>query len=156
MHIIECYIESHWAVQRPDLSFRLNGNDVEVFNVQYAKKEDFVEKSVFKFAVKELTSTNRLEIVLQNKTNDLITEQSDHWVDIKNIFLDGIGADWLLYKHTYFRHSMSKSWVAEMKKNGYDIQKEYRPGTEIKLNGVFGFEFYSPFWLFKTKQLVIQ
>jgi hypothetical protein len=32
-----------------------------------------------------------------------------------------------------------------MKKQGIDIAPEYRPGTEMRLNGIFTFEFDHPF-----------
>ena len=82
---------------------------------------------------------------MRHKTNDLITDQSDHWVNIVNIEIDQIPADQLLLKNSWFKHAMPKHWCDQMQQQGIDIKDEYRPGTHIRLNGTCGFEFQYPF-----------
>jgi hypothetical protein len=144
MHTIEIFLEYHWAVERPELNFNLNDKKI-TGSTEIIKKFNFQENIVHKFKITNFKEQNSLEIQLINKTDELINAQSDHWVSIKNINVDQVAADWLLFEHTVFKHQMSDQWVSNMKKQGIDIAPEYRPGTEMRLNGIFTFEFDNPF-----------
>jgi hypothetical protein len=144
MHTVEVFIESHWAVKRPELIFKLN--EREIFgSANLVGAKDFQENIIYEFEIKHLDTENNFKIELVNKTDQLVTEESDHWVEIKNIYVDGVSADWLLFEHTTYRHSMPDKWVADMKAQGIDIAPEYYPGTVMRLNGVFNFKFENPF-----------
>lgn len=155
MHIIEFFIESHWAIERPKLFFYLNGLKLENGYCSLHKKEsNTTECLIYKFVYpKKFDDKNYISTNLSEKTDDLITKESDHWVEIKNIMINGIAADWLLYTNTKFRHNMSSEWVENMRKNGVEIPSVYSPGTEMRLNGNSEFYFEHPFWLFKVKKI---
>jgi hypothetical protein len=144
MHSIEIFAELHWAVQRPDLKFLVNNQSVDsVCTIQH--RDNFVDQAVFRLDLQTLLPKNILKISMFDKTDHLTNEQSDHWVDLRNIHIDQIPADQTMLTNSYFNHSMSDSWCKEMQLQGYDIQDEYRPGTEIRLNGTYTFEFDYPF-----------
>lgn len=145
------FAELHYAVQKPDLVFRFNNQKVNV-KEETVELENFNSKTIFKFDC-NLNQQNYLQIELKNKNDSLVTTESDHWVDIKNIVVDNIDADWLLLINSKFNHSMPQSWVDEMSNRGIHILPEYVPGTEMRLNGVFEYTFNSPFWIHKTKEL---
>jgi hypothetical protein len=143
-HHIRILAELHWAVKRPVLQF-LSGQQILSYHLCIIDREDFIERVEYSLDMLSAGTTNILSIEMINKTDDLTNEKSDHWVDIKNIFVDGIPADWLLQKTTKFRHSMTKDWVDDMQSRGFDILPEYFPGTELRLNGTCYFEFEHPF-----------
>ena len=155
MSIIEFFIESHWEIERPNLSFYLN--DLKLDNghcLLYEKVNKNTEYLIYKFITDvKFVNHNYIKIKLSKKTDELVTKDCDHWVEIKNIFLDGIGADWLLYNKTKFRHDMPSEWIEDMKNQNIEIPKEFCPGTVMRLNGVMEFYFEQPFWLFKTKEI---
>ena len=144
MHSIEVFIESHWAVKRPELIFKLNEKEIHG-SAKIVDQFEFQENIIHRFEITNFNDQNTLEIELVNKTHDMVTEQSDHWIEIKNINVDQVAADWLLFEHTKFKHKMSDQWVLDMKTLGLDIEPEYCPGTQIRLNGIFTFEFHNPF-----------
>lgn len=154
MHLIEFFIESHWAVERPNLKFFLNENYLTNGHcILYEKPTGTFEKMIYKFLISELDQKNEIRINLSDKTHELTTKHCDHWAEIKNIAIDGVYADWLIYTNTKFVHAMSQEWVDNMKSQGIEILNEYSPGTEMRLNGNTYFNFENPFWLHKTKEI---
>jgi hypothetical protein len=143
MHCIKVYAELHWAVRRPIVMFFVNGLEY-IHSTDIISSRLYQENVIFTIPVDKFLAENSLEIKMSDKTNDLITAESDHWVDIKNIFIDDIAADEILSR-TRFRHTMPESWVQEMKQQGHFIQREYIPGTSMRLNGVCTFDFTVPF-----------
>lgn len=154
MHLIEFFIESHWEIERPNLNFFLNQTHLtNGHRVLYEKVNRDSEKLIYKFLTSEISEKNEIIVNLSGKTHELTTEQCDHWVEIKNIAIDGIYADWLIYTDTKFIHTMPSDWVDDIKSQGIEILDEYSPGTEMRLNGNMFFYFDSPFWLHKTKEI---
>lgn len=157
MHLIEFFIESHWEIQRPKLTFFLNNKELTVGHyVLHNKLNNSTERLIYKFItsdINDINKNNNIIVNLSEKANDLVTNSCDHWVEVKNISIDGIYADWLLYANTKFVHAMSQDWVNDMKKQNIEILDEYRPGTEMRLNGNMFFNFEFPFWLYKTKEI---
>ena len=145
------FIELHYAIEKPDLVFLFNDNFVDVQETT-VEHENFIHKIICKFKAK-CEQSNSLKIELKNKRDCLVTDDCDHWVDVKNITVDEIDADWLLQLYSKFVHKMPQQWLDQMKVNGVEILPEYVPGTEIRLNGVFEYKFMSPFWIHKTQQL---
>jgi len=148
---IQIYAELHWAVQRPYLIFRVN-NHVYEANYQIVDAQDCVEKIIFSIYA-DLAPTNNLEIEMQGKTDALITQESDHWADIKNIMINCVPADNMLLHDSEFTHTMPESWVAQMHEQGIDILPKYQPGTSLRLNGICRWQFRMPFTLQKIMNL---
>jgi len=76
----------------------------------------------------------------------------DHagWIEIKEIKIDDIPAEWLIYRDGFFKHSMPRTWIEEMKENNVEILDQYCPGTELRINGQFSYKFQLPMWYHKT------
>jgi hypothetical protein len=144
MHSIEIFAELHWSVQRPTVEFVLNDTPIDTI-CTIRDRDNFIDRAVFRLNLQTLLPKNILKISMFDKKDDLITAQSDHWVDLKNIYIDQIPADQTMLTNSYFNHSMSESWCIQMRLQGYDIQDEYRPGTHIRLNGTCTFHFDYPF-----------
>jgi hypothetical protein len=143
MHAIDIYAELHWAVSRPQLDFRLNGSQL-IAQMQTVSRQQYQENVIYHTIAESLSETNLLEIELHGKNNKLITADSDHWADIKNIVVDGVGADTMIYS-SVFEHKMSQEWVGQMIKQGVNIQKTYTPGTSLRLNGIMRWNFLKKF-----------
>ena len=144
MNQIKVYAELHWAITRPELYFALNDQSL-LPQLDILESKNFSELTTFTLTTEPFQSQNIFTIEMRNKTDDLILDQHDHWVDVVNIEIDQVPADQLLLTNTHFEHSMSESWCNEMKSKGITIQDKYQPGTEIRLNGICFFKFQSPF-----------
>jgi hypothetical protein len=144
MYPIKVYAELHWAVERPELQFYID-NQLLKSDIEIVTREGTVEKLIYTVLAEQQTPEQLFKICLINKRDELITKESDHWVDIKNIIIDGIPADWSLLKESTFKHSMSKEWISDMESQGYNIQTEYCPGTVMRINGEFLFKIKHPF-----------
>jgi hypothetical protein len=148
MKQIKILAELHWAVARPELAFKLN-NQLLIHKLYILDRINFTDRVEFLLSVDNYESLNTLEITLLNKIPELCTDQSDHWVDIKDVLIDNISSDWLLHKNSVFRHSMSKECVDSMATQGYIIESEYQPGTHLRLNGTCFYKFKWPFFIYK-------
>lgn len=144
LHHIQVFAELHWAVVRPTLVFSTDQTSIN-FHLNLIDRAGFVEQVVYDFHAPDSGTQNKLNITLVNKLDQYVTAESDHWVDIKNIWIDGVPADWLLIKNSVFRHNMSDEWVDQMRAQGYNIDPEYRPGTHLRLNGSCIFTFDQSF-----------
>jgi hypothetical protein len=144
MNQLKVYAELHWAVQRPNLIFAMNHKHISA-QCYVLLRENFVDRAVYTLKDVEFLDQNMLSIEMMNKTNDMITDETDHWVQIVNIEINGIPADQMLLANTKFKHSMPKSWCNNMASQGVIIQDVYIPGTEVRLNGTCFFEFQVPF-----------
>lgn len=151
MNQIKVFAELHWAVVRPTLRFAINHTPIPA-HCEIVQRENFVDWAVFSLEFSEFQDQNVLSIEMNNKTNDVITDQSDHWVDIVSIEINGIPADQTLLTNTRFEHHMPPSWCDEMQEQGIVIQDVYKPGTEIRLNGTCYFEFENPFLIQRIVQ----
>jgi len=143
---IDIYCELNWAVERPMLSFYLNGkalsHTMTVIDTLLNQ-----ERVIYKLKSEHYTKTsNSLDITLSEKTDDKITSECDHWVSVKDIAIDNVRSNWMLFKNTVFKHNMSEEWVNQMIAQGYDIQPEYTPGSDLRLNGTCTYKFELPFW----------
>jgi hypothetical protein len=143
MHAIDIYAELHWAVSRPQLDFRLNGSQL-LAQMQTVSRQQYQENVIYHTIAESLSETNLLEIELYGKNNNLITADSDHWVDIRNVMIDDVSADTMLAS-SEFRHNMPKSWVEEMQKQNIEILSLYCPGSTLRLNGVMSWQFSESF-----------
>lgn len=151
MHRLDFLIESHWSVQRPNLDFFVNGEllspKITIHSILPCQ-----ENLIYTLQVKSLHKTNVTKIILSGKTDAMITSASDHWVNLRNIAVDDVYADEMLQR-SEFRHTMPDIWVETMSAKGYDIQSVYQPGSEMRLNGMFLWQWQHPFELEKLLHL---
>lgn len=151
MHRLDFLIETHWSVQRPDLDFFINGKKL-LPQITTQSILPCQENLIYTLQVESLDKDNVAEIIFSGKTDDMITATSDHWVNLRNIAVDDVYADEIL-QYCEFRHSMPDSWVQEMSTKGHHIQPVYKPGSEMRINGVFTWRWQHPFDLDKLLHL---
>lgn len=102
-----------------------------------------------------LVHDNELCVIMDDKQDqdniDPATgEYVDHYVSVKQVRIDDIDADAVLFKQSHVTHSMPDDWVANMRRAGHEILPRY-PGNDLHLNGRMTFAFKMPFWLEKTQ-----
>ena len=102
-----------------------------------------------------LNSFNRMCVIMNDKQDqdniDPVTgKYVDHYISIKQVRIDDIDADAVLFKQSHVEHSMPDDWVENMRRAGHEILPRY-PGNDMHLNGCMTFEFKTPFWLEKTQ-----
>jgi hypothetical protein len=152
MHTIKVYTELHWVQERPKLRFWVNQTAVPAQEHTVETTED-VERVIFSLVFgREFDAANTLDIELYDKKDLLKPEESQCFVDIKNISVDDILADYLMY-NTEFRHRMPDNWVRGQAARGYQAVPSYSPGTMMHLNGACTWRFDAPVWLGKVSAL---
>ena len=146
MHHVKLFAELHWAVQRPKLDFSLN-QQVYYPKLVIVGKHHWCERVIYDFSSVPLLTKNTLKIQMCNKTDDLNTIETDHWIGLKDISVDDVLADASFHKHTTFRHTMPDQWINNMRAKGITILEQYSPGSDIRLNGVCTIDFEAPMYL---------
>lgn len=149
MNEIKLYIEFHWGKRRPNLNYFLNGKEIFFSSFEVVEQHLNQENVIITFPA-EFQNNNHLEVVMSDKVdNDLIITDSefiDHWVKIRQLELDQIKLDFLMYLKCCFTHSMSKEWLDNMTAQGHEILPCYPTGTDMRLNGTWEINFESPVW----------
>ena len=149
MHKIELLLELQGPVRTPVYSLKLN--DVEMtYEQSILASYGPLQRARAWFALSHLEDHNILKLIMRDKQDHDNRPGTDHMITVRQISIDGVDADFVLFHHTYFEHSMPAAWVEHMRSQGHQIESCYRPGTEIRLNGAMTFEFAREFWLQKT------
>lgn len=149
MNEIKLCIEFHWGKRRPNLKYFLNNQELTVTSLEVVETHPNQENIVITLN-SDFQKQNLFEIKMIDKTDDDLAMQDtgfiDHWVKIRQLELDQIKLDFLMYRACSFRHSMSDEWVANMAAQGHEIQPCYPSGTDIRLNGTWSINFDLPIW----------
>lgn len=149
MNHIKVYVDMIYGKRMPNLAYSVNGAQCECYLLWSEQKTNFVQHTIWDLEC-ELQDHNHLEISMSDKTDDDLLirdgDMVDHYVEIKNIEIDGIMIDHLVHKIGVFRHSMPDSWVNMMRDRGINIEPCYRDTTQIRLNGIWRMEFDLPIW----------
>jgi hypothetical protein len=149
MNEIKLYIEFHWGKRRPNLNYFLNGQELTVSSLEVVETRLNQENIVLTLH-SDFQHQNLFEIKMSDKTdNDLVMNGDgfiDHWVKIRQLELDQIKLDYLMYRACSFSHSMSDEWIANMASQGHEILPCYPTGTDMRLNGTWSINFDLPIW----------
>ena len=154
MNQIIILLEIQGSRRDPEFTVKINGHTVNG-HVVCLEKIKHLSRIMYEIDPIELKEQNQLSIEMNDKNDEdnicpSTGEFVDHHISIKQIRIDNVDADALLFKKSYFRHSMSKEWIEQMKVQGHDILDCYQPGTDMHINGIMTFEFNMPFWLDKV------
>jgi hypothetical protein len=157
--VIKLYLELHWGKRRPNLLYKLNGIILNPVDETFVTARHNFTECVVVTLNGRTAKNNLLEIVQYDKTDNDIgvinNEFVDHWIKIRNICVDGVYFETALFNQTaQFNHSMSDSWVNRMHAQGHCIEKCYKPGTDIRLNGTWQTEFTMPIWEWCVKNYI--
>lgn len=156
MNEIKLYIEFHWGKRRPNLNYFLNGKEILPLNISVVEKKQHQENILVLLSA-DFQQENLFEIKMSDKTDQDIVftpdNHIDHWAKVRQIELDQIKLDALMYRICKFSHSMSQDWVKNMSEQGHDILPCYPGGTDIRLNGTWSINFELPVWEWNTRNL---
>lgn len=154
MHTVDLMmvIEAHWGVRRPKWVLCLNQD-----TLQEKRSIVRIDGTTEQITTQtQLTFGNNhcdyLSLTMNDKTNqDLLLDEhgtmiADHYLIVKEIALDGFEIGPIKFTDTVFQHSMPQSWISDMHQKGIMIPEQYRPGTEIRLNGIMTLPLYFPVW----------
>lgn len=146
MSKLKFFIEYHSGAREPKLEFWLNGAPLCVHR-EWQQQASPYQINAIECCDAVLATHNCLEIWQRDKTNQDLVNDQDHWCKIQEIEIDGILCQTALYRCSEFEHAMSEAWVKDMRAQGHDIPKIYRPGgTDIRLNGCCRMHFTTPVW----------
>lgn len=145
--MIELYLERHYKTTPPRFEIDINGQakTCHLIDQNPTSHGDRLKVGIDGTEVRE---QNSLHVFFTNKDH-----QDDNWIEIKNVVINGIGLDWLLYQCTEFRHDMPAEWLDHMRQKNIYILEIYRPGTVLRLAGKTTIRWSEPLWLYKTKEM---
>jgi hypothetical protein len=153
---IKIFAEYHGAWRRPNIQYAINGVTLGASRIYTERVTDSHENIILEFDV-GLIDQNTLSGIMQDKTDSdlkiIDDEVIDHYVEIKEVEIDGIRLESVLYNVSEFQHSMPDEWVGMMADRGIKIKPIYHNSTEIRLNGTWTCKFEYPVWLWHTKEL---
>lgn len=156
--MIKIFAEFHGAKRCPCVSYAINGTEIMPHNVDHVGGNHHVRYLIVNLPVTDYQSHNVLTVTQIDKTDDDLSwvddELIDHYVEIKEIEIEGVRLEPLLYKHGTFEHSMPDRWVTMMQERGIDIPKIYHQTTQLRLNGVWKLCFDHPVWQWHAEQLM--
>jgi hypothetical protein len=155
MSSLKIFIEYHFGRRKPNLKYYFNNEIIDPQNEMIAEEHKNQQNSILSFDV-DLLKYNTLKIYMQDKTdNDLVflndKQFIDHWCKIREIEVDGIKFETALLNCCNFRHTMSKQWLEDMHSKGHEILPFYDRCNEMRLNGEFTINFFSPVWQFQIE-----
>ena len=157
--MIRIFAEFNGGKRCPVVHYEFNGMALEPFDIVTVESTSVLHKKIVSLSCVPQPDKNQLKLIQFDKTDDdlIIGENQviDHYVEIKEIEIDGIPLESVLYQSCpSFEHHMPSSWVAMMSQRGYDIPKIYPNTTQLRLNGEWTLTFESPVWQWHTKQLL--
>lgn len=149
-------VEAQGPRRIPSFQVEINGCTVQFSNHISNVKQHFYHIEC-KVTADNLGNQNRLCVIMNDKQEqdniDPVTgAYIDHFISVKQIRIQDIDADAVLYKQSYVEHTMPAEWVEQMRQCGHEILPRYQ-GSDLHINGRMTFEFSLPFWLEKTKFL---
>jgi hypothetical protein len=151
---IKIFVDFFYGKRRPNLKYFVNGKEYPATTIWQQKTSETQEHAIIEISA-EFKEKNFVEIKMTDKTDDdliIINDQViDHFVEIKNLEIDEIRLDHLLYRIGEFRHCMSPDWIEMMAARGVVIDPVYEKSTQIRLNGTWSMEFQLPVWKWCTE-----
>lgn len=149
MSKIIIFADFFYGKRRPALHYFLNHREYPAYFIWNKKINDNQEHAIIQLDV-ELEMNNILKIKMLDKTDDDLiingTQIVDHFVAIRNLEIDEIRLDHVLYKVGQFEHCMPEDWVSMMAEKNIKIDPIYKCCTEFRLNGTYSMNFSLPVW----------
>lgn len=100
---------------------------------------------------------HRLSIRRYNKTDDqcIVADGQiikDQWTIIERVFIDGIDIKNLIEDRSWYEPDYSTAWQAEQLQKGVEIESKIKGELWLSHNGIWHFDFTSPFYKFVISQ----
>lgn len=154
MSTIRVYAEFYYPKRRPNIKYFLNNQEIYPTVLYSNKASLYLENMILEFDA-PFEKINTLSLTMSDKVdNDMLQDGNqwiDHYVEVRDLSLDGIRLESVLYQCGSFTHSMPLAWEQEMIHKGIHIEKIYYNTTQIRLNGTLSFQFDNPIWEWHTK-----
>lgn len=157
--MIKIFAEFHGGKRCPNISYRLNNANLIPGTIETVDRTSVLRKMIISLPCEFQQGQNHLTLIQQDKTDDDLIFNTDgmidHYVDVKEIEIDGIRLESVLYQaQPTFEHSMPDTWVEMMTQQGFDIPKIYYNTTQLRLNGEWHLVFESPVWRWRSQKLL--
>ncbi len=105
------------------------------------------ENKTHNLILNRLGKTNMQTVV--NEKGDILNDQL---LNIKKIEIDDIDIGALIYEGNY-TPDYPEPWFSQQKEAGIELPKTFKSVTEIGHNGIWNFEFKSPFYMWLLENL---
>lgn len=105
----------------------------------------------------EMNQTHLLQMHRYNKSDDQCVmnddgKKKDQYIIIRDIVIDGINVQNLVWDRSWYEPEYPETWADEQKKDGVALEPTVKGETWLSHNGMWNFEFSSPFYKFVIKQ----
>ena len=104
----------------------------------------------------QMDQTHLLQLYRYNKSDNqcvmIDDEKKDQYVIVNNVIVDGINVQNLIWDRCWYEPEYPEVWARQQKQAGIDLESKVVGETWLSHNGMWNFEFSSPFYKFVIKQ----
>lgn len=156
MSTIKLFMEFHYGVRRPNVTYKLNSELLTPITSELLKQFKYQDRYIITLEG-ETKDINYFDVIMEDKEDkDMLFENGvwiDHYVKVREMSVDGIYFETALYNCSGFRHSMSDEWVQKTnKEHNVEILPYYPNSNEVRLNGIWSINFTTPLWKWQIER----
>jgi hypothetical protein len=104
----------------------------------------------------QMGQSHLLQLHRYNKSDDqcqiIDGRKKDQYVIINDVIIDGINVQNLIENQCWYEPEYPEVWARQQKNTGIDLESKVIGETWLSHNGIWNFEFSSPFYKFVIKQ----
>lgn len=104
----------------------------------------------------EISRSHKLKLKRYNKSDDQCTivdgNKKDQYVILDRVSIDGIDIQNLIWSRSWYEPQYPEVWKQQQEQAGTMLEEKVIGETWLSHNGVWSFEFTSPFYLYVIKQ----
>lgn len=108
------------------------------------------------YAELELEKSHLLKLKRYNKSDDQCTivdgNKKDQYIILDRVSIDGIDVQNLIWSRSWFEPQYPELWRMQQEEAGVQLEDKVLGETWLSHNGVWNFEFTSPFYRYVIKQ----
>ena len=123
----------------------ITGSEEQPDIIQF--EQDLTEGEMFNLIIKRTGKSNSQTVI--NEKGDILNDQL---LNIKSIEIDEIDLGGLVYDGVY-TPQYPEPWATQQIKAGVDLPASFKSVTRMGHNGVWSFEFQSPFYMWLLENL---
>ena len=123
----------------------ITGSEEQPDIIQF--EQDLTEGEMYNLIIKRIGKSNSQTVI--NEKGDILNDQL---LNIKSIEIDEIDLGGLVYDGVY-TPQYPEPWATQQIKAGVDLPASFKSVTRMGHNGVWSFEFQSPFYMWLLENL---
>ena len=123
----------------------ITGSEEQPDIIQF--EQDLTEGEMYNLIIKRTGKSNSQTVI--NEKGDILNDQL---LNIKSIEIDEIDIGGLVYEGVY-TPTYPEPWATQQKDAGVKLQESFKSVTRMGHNGVWSFEFQSPFYMWLLENL---